>query len=55
VTSCPEAAGAILHQLESETAARAGDGTLPALRTELARLIRAITGDGDIPPLRPLW
>jgi DNA-binding MarR family transcriptional regulator len=50
-----EAAGAILHQLESETAARAGDGTLLALRTELARLIRAMAGDGDIPPLRPLW
>jgi len=50
-----EAAGAILHQLESETAARAGGDTLPTLRTELARLIRVMTGDGDIPPLRPLW
>jgi len=50
-----EAAGAILHQLESEIAVRAGGGTLPALRTELARLIRAMTADGDIPPLRPLW
>ena len=50
-----EAAGAILHQLESEIAARAGDDTLLALRTELAGLIRAMTGDGDIPPLRPLW
>jgi hypothetical protein len=50
-----EAAGAVLHQLESEIAARAGDETLLALRTELARLIRAMTGDGDIPPLRPLW
>jgi DNA-binding MarR family transcriptional regulator len=50
-----EAAGAILHQLESETAARAGDDALLALRTGLARLIRAMTGDGDIPPLRPMW
>jgi DNA-binding MarR family transcriptional regulator len=50
-----QAAGAILHQLESETAARAGDDALLTLRTELARLIRAMTGDGDIPPLRPLW
>lgn len=50
-----EAAGAILHQLESEIAAGAGDDTLLALRAELARLIRAMTGDGDIPPLRPLW
>ena len=50
-----QSAGAILHQLESEIAARAGDGTLPALRAELTRLIRAMTGDRDIPPLRPLW
>ena len=50
-----EAAGAILHQLESEIVARAGGDTLLALRTELARLIRASTGDSDIPPLRPLW
>lgn len=50
-----EAAGAILHQLESEIAARAGGGAPLALRAELARLIRAMTGDGDIPPLRPLW
>ncbi len=50
-----EAAGAILHQLESEIAARAGDDTLLALRTELAGLIRSMTGDEDIPPLRPLW
>ena len=50
-----EAAGAILHQLESEIAARAGGDALLALRTDLARLIRAMTGDGDIPPLRPLW
>ena len=50
-----EAAGAILHQLESETAARAGDDALLSLRTELAQLIRAMTGDGAIPPLRPLW
>jgi DNA-binding MarR family transcriptional regulator len=50
-----EAAGAILHQLESEIAARAGGDALLALRTELAQLIRAMTGDGDIPPLRPLW
>jgi DNA-binding MarR family transcriptional regulator len=49
------AAGAILHQLESEIAARAGEGAPLALRTELAQLIRAMTGDGDIPPLRPLW
>ena len=48
-----EAAGAILHQLESEIVARAGGDTLLALRTELARLIRASTGDSDIPPLRP--
>jgi hypothetical protein len=34
---------------------RAGGDTLLALRTELARLIRASTGDSDIPPLRPLW
>jgi DNA-binding MarR family transcriptional regulator len=50
-----EAAGAILHQLESEIAARAADDTLFALRTELAKLIRAMTGDGGIPPLRPAW
>lgn len=50
-----EIAGAILHQLESETAACAGEDTLLALRTELPRLIRALTGDGDLPPLRPLW
>ena len=50
-----EAAGAILHQLESETAARTGDDALLTLRTELAQLIRAMTGDGAIPPLRPLW
>jgi DNA-binding MarR family transcriptional regulator len=50
-----EAAGAILHQLESEIAARAGGDTLLALRAELARLIRTMTEDGDIPPLRPLW
>jgi DNA-binding MarR family transcriptional regulator len=49
------AAGAILHRLEAEIAARAGDDTLPALRAELARLIRAMTAHGDIPPLRPLW
>jgi hypothetical protein len=50
-----EAAGAILHQLKSEIAARAGGDTPLALRTELARLIRASTGDRGIPPLRPLW
>ena len=50
-----DAAGAILHQLESEIAARAGCDTLLALRMELARLIRAMVGDGDIPLLRPLW
>ena len=50
-----EAAGAILHQLESEIAARAGGDTLLALRAELARLIRTMTGNGDIPPLRPQW
>lgn len=49
-----EAAGTILRQLESEIAGRAGHDTLPALRTELAHLVRAMTG-GEIPPLRPLW
>ena len=49
------AAGAILHQLESEIAAQAGGENLLTLRTELARLIRAMVNGGDIPPLRPLW
>ncbi|MCX5377771.1 MarR family winged helix-turn-helix transcriptional regulator [Streptomyces sp. NBC_00091] len=45
-------AGQILHTLEAELGARADLG---ALRGELLRLIRALHGDGALPPLRPLW
>ncbi|MBO0831500.1 MAG: MarR family transcriptional regulator [Actinobacteria bacterium] len=47
-------AGPILHQLEAELAAQAGDLNLTGLRTELARIIRAIAGT-SLPPLRPVW
>jgi DNA-binding MarR family transcriptional regulator len=44
-------AGRILHALEAELAATT---SIPELRTELARVIRALAGD-HIPPLRPVW
>ena len=47
-------AGRILHELETELAARLGDPDLTGLRTDLARLIRQLAGD-SIPPLRPVW
>lgn len=47
-------AGPILHQLEAELAAQSGDANLVGLRTELARIIRAVTGS-SLPPLRPVW
>lgn len=48
------AAGPILHQLEAELAAQAGDANLAGLRTELAQIIRAVAGT-SLPPLRPVW
>ncbi|AZM89627.1 MarR family transcriptional regulator [Streptomyces sp. W1SF4] len=45
-------AGRVLHGLEAELA---GQADLGALRGELARLIRALHGDGGLPPLRPVW
>jgi DNA-binding MarR family transcriptional regulator len=48
------AAGPILHQLEAELADQVNDVNLTALRSELARLIRAMVGT-EVPPLRPVW
>ncbi|MGW9365346.1 MarR family winged helix-turn-helix transcriptional regulator [Streptomyces albidoflavus] len=47
-------AGRVLHTLEGELADRQEGATLAPLRTELAALIRTLTGD-DLPPLRPVW
>lgn len=47
-------AGGILHDLEAEVARRAGVTELSGLRTELARVIRALHR-GTLPPLRPVW
>ncbi|MFI8993613.1 MarR family winged helix-turn-helix transcriptional regulator [Streptomyces sp. NPDC053542] len=49
-------AGRILHELEDETARRAGAPDLSVLRDELARVIGALNAGGDgLPPLRPVW
>ncbi|WP_404957731.1 MarR family winged helix-turn-helix transcriptional regulator [Streptomyces sp. 147326] len=45
-------AGRILHELEAELA---GSADLTVLRQELGRLVRALHGDGGLPPLRPVW
>ncbi|MFE3990987.1 MarR family winged helix-turn-helix transcriptional regulator [Streptomyces goshikiensis] len=45
-------AGRILHELEAELAHTADLG---ALRGELARLVRALHGEGPLPALRPVW
>lgn len=45
-------AGGVLRELEAELASGVTD--LPALRAELARLIRHLAGDSP-PPLRPIW
>ncbi|MFE6838433.1 MarR family winged helix-turn-helix transcriptional regulator [Streptomyces sp. NPDC057705] len=45
-------AGRILHELEAELA---GSADLTVLRQELGRLVRALHGDGALPPLRPVW
>lgn len=47
-------AGRILHDLEDELAAKVNDANLTMLRTELSRVIHAMTGD-KVPPLRPTW
>ena len=47
-------AGRVLHGLEAELADRLGDADLAGLRTELARLVRELSGD-TMPPLRPVW
>ncbi|MFD9332819.1 MarR family winged helix-turn-helix transcriptional regulator [Streptomyces sp. NPDC060028] len=46
------AAGRILHALEAELGR---DVDLPVLRAELARLVRTLNGDGELPALRPVW
>lgn len=48
------AAGRALHELEAELADGLGGDQLAALRTQLARLIRQLSGD-EPPPLRPVW
>lgn len=45
-------AGRILHELEAELG-RSAD--LGVLRGELGRLVRALGGEGPLPPLRPVW
>ncbi|MEU9159169.1 MarR family transcriptional regulator [Streptomyces sp. NPDC048424] len=45
-------AGRILHELEAELA---GSADLPVLRRELGHLVRALHGEGGLPPLRPVW
>ncbi|MER6315499.1 MarR family transcriptional regulator [Streptomyces sp. NPDC001581] len=45
-------AGRILHELEAELA---GSADLTVLRRELGHLVRALHGDGGLPPLRPVW
>ncbi|WP_405831460.1 MULTISPECIES: MarR family winged helix-turn-helix transcriptional regulator [unclassified Streptomyces] len=45
-------AGRILHELEAELA---GGADLTVLRQELGHLVRALHGDGALPPLRPVW
>ncbi|MFJ6757102.1 MarR family winged helix-turn-helix transcriptional regulator [Streptomyces sp. NPDC091273] len=45
-------AGRILHELEAELA---GSADLTVLRQELGHLVRALHGDGALPPLRPVW
>ncbi|MFJ3174607.1 MarR family winged helix-turn-helix transcriptional regulator [Streptomyces roseus] len=45
-------AGRILHELEAELGTRVD---LPALRRELTGLLRTLNGDGELPPLRPVW
>ncbi|MDX3537150.1 MarR family transcriptional regulator [Streptomyces sp. MB09-01] len=47
-----DVAGRILHELEAELA---GSADLTVLRQELGRLVRALHGDGALPPLRPVW
>ncbi|MFD3699041.1 MarR family winged helix-turn-helix transcriptional regulator [Streptomyces sp. NPDC058646] len=46
------AAGRILHELEAELG-RSAD--LGVLRAELGRVVRALHGEGPLPPLRPVW
>nr|WP_051696583.1 MarR family transcriptional regulator [Streptomyces sp. NRRL S-244] len=45
-------AGGILHELEAELGAHVD---LPTLRRELTGLLGALNGEGDLPPLRPVW
>ncbi|MDA0566655.1 MarR family transcriptional regulator [Streptomonospora sp. S1-112] len=47
-------AGRILHRLEAEVAEQGAGADTGVLRSELARLIRALSGD-QVPPLRPVW
>ncbi|MFJ6798952.1 MarR family winged helix-turn-helix transcriptional regulator [Streptomyces sp. NPDC091268] len=46
------AAGRVLHGLEAELGREVD---LPALRGQLARVVRAVHGAGDLPALRPVW
>jgi DNA-binding MarR family transcriptional regulator len=48
-------AGNALYALEYQLGRRLGDAKLTELRAELARLIRELAGDDDLPPLRPIW
>ncbi|MEU9085135.1 MarR family transcriptional regulator [Streptomyces sp. NPDC048357] len=45
-------AGRVLHGLEAELE---GSADLTVLRRELGHLVRALRGDGGLPPLRPVW
>lgn len=45
-------AGRILHGLEAELG---GTVDLGVLRAELGLLLRALAGEGGLPPLRPVW
>ncbi|MCX5199094.1 MarR family transcriptional regulator [Streptomyces sp. NBC_00249] len=45
-------AGRTLHALEAELSAHTD---LAALRGELTHLVRTMSGDGGLPPLRPVW
>ncbi|MFD7258504.1 MarR family winged helix-turn-helix transcriptional regulator [Streptomyces sp. NPDC059874] len=45
-------AGRVLHELEAELGQSVDLGTL---RGELGRLVRALHGEGGLPPLRPVW
>ncbi|MBV2363946.1 MarR family winged helix-turn-helix transcriptional regulator [Streptomonospora nanhaiensis] len=49
-----EVAGRVLRHLEAEVAEEGAGADTEVLRRELARLIRALSGD-RVPPLRPVW